>query len=228
MVSPATTINVTGNVEGSIVVGDNNFVVNNNQGTIVYKQAGPQVRLRELAPRPPRAPRAFVGRECELQELGEWIDKRQPVLLQGIDGVGKTTLLKQASNSQAAAGQKNGVVYLEGIDQAGTALAWEDIQQLLFDALFESDPQLKVNSASARTYLSNTSPLVLLDNLKLPEEAYEDLADLFPQAPILAVTSERLESEAFEPYPIDALPPEEAIDLLAARARIAVDDSNRP
>ena len=228
MVSPVTTYNVTGNVNGVISNGDNNFIVNDNHGTIIYKQAGQKVSLIELAPRAPRAPRTFVGRECELQELGEWIAKRQPVLLQGIDGAGKTTLLKQAANSQAAQGQKNGVLYLEGIDQAGKVLAWEDLQQLLFDSLFSSDPPLKVNAASARTYLSNTSPLVLLDNLQLPEAAYDDLAELFPEAPILAVTTSRVDSDAFELYPIDALPPNEAIDLLAARARITVDDSARP
>jgi hypothetical protein len=54
MANPATSISVAGNVEGSIVVGDNNFVVNTNYGTLVYKQAAPQVRLRGMAPRPPR------------------------------------------------------------------------------------------------------------------------------------------------------------------------------
>ena len=38
-------IQIGGNVDGNIVVGDNNFVVNTNHGTIVYKQAAPQVRL---------------------------------------------------------------------------------------------------------------------------------------------------------------------------------------
>ena len=32
-------IQIGGNVDGNIVVGDNNFVVNNNHGTIVYNQA---------------------------------------------------------------------------------------------------------------------------------------------------------------------------------------------
>ncbi len=35
-------IQIGGNVEGNIVVGDNNFVVNTNHGTIVYKQADGQ------------------------------------------------------------------------------------------------------------------------------------------------------------------------------------------
>lgn len=41
-------IQIGGNVDGNIVVGDNNFVVNTNHGTIVYKQAAPQVRARDF------------------------------------------------------------------------------------------------------------------------------------------------------------------------------------
>ena len=159
------TISVGGNVEGSIVIGNNNFVVNNNHGTIVYQQAQAQVRLREMMPRPPRAPRSFVGRVSELAELNELIRNHEPVLFTGEEGVGKSYLLKEAANGEAAQAQPNGVVFLENIDQAGTVLSLEDILQLLFDALFESDPPLKVTFASARTYLSNTSPLVLLNDL---------------------------------------------------------------
>ena len=53
-------IAVAGNVEGDIIVGNNNFKVNTNYGTIVYKQAAPQARLRDAAPQPPRAPRGFI------------------------------------------------------------------------------------------------------------------------------------------------------------------------
>jgi hypothetical protein len=222
--SPA--ISVAGNVEGSIVIGDNNFVVNNNYGTLVYKQAGPQVRLREMAPKPPRAPRSFFGRSRELALLNQHILNRDPVLLEGLDGIGKSYLVKQAANGAEAQAQPNGVIYLEGVDQAGAALGLDDLQQLLFDALFESEPQLKVTSASARTYLSNTTPLILLDNLKLNEDALDRLADLFPKAPILAVTSQNLESEAFETIKLAPLELAEATQLLAARAKIDLEEAD--
>lgn len=222
MVMPGSspTIQVGGNVEGSIVIGDNNFVVNNNHGTIVYKEAQPQVRLRSMAPRPPRAPRTFTGRERELAALNDLIADRAPVLMTGADGIGKSYLLKRVANEEAAQELPNGVVFLEGIDPSGTALAWDDLQQLLFDALFESDPPLKVTFASARTYLSNTSPLVLLDNVHIPADAMDNLADLFPQAPILAVPTSAPDSEVFEPFKVDLLAMPDAIELLAARAKI--------
>ena len=62
-------IQVGGNIDGNIVVGNNNFVVNTNHGTIAYKQDAPQVRLRQFSPKPPRAPRGFVNRTEELAKL---------------------------------------------------------------------------------------------------------------------------------------------------------------
>lgn len=53
-------IQVKGDIEGSIVIGDNNFVVNHNHGTIIHKQTAPQVRPRTMKPRPSRTPRGFL------------------------------------------------------------------------------------------------------------------------------------------------------------------------
>lgn len=222
MAESGTSISVGSSVEGSIIVGDNNFAVNQNYGTIVYKQAAPEARLRSVAPRAPRAPRGFIGREHELAEINDYVRSKTPVLLLGTEGIGKSTLLKQAANGESAA-QPNGVVYLEGIDPAGEVLTWDDIIQMLFDSLFETEPGKKVNIASARTYLSNTTPLVLLDNFKLHPEALNDLADLFPQAPILAVTPVSLETEAFESLKIAAPSLSEAIKLFAKKAALNAD-----
>ena len=71
----------SGNVEGNIVVGDNNFVVNNNHGTIVYKEAAPRVKKRDVAPKPPRKPKSFVGRKNELAKLENWISSKTPILI---------------------------------------------------------------------------------------------------------------------------------------------------
>jgi hypothetical protein len=216
--APAPSITVGGNVEGSIVVGDNNFVVNTNYGTVVYKQAAPQVRPRQMAPRPPRSPRGFVGRSHELSTLNQGISGREAMLIEGAEGMGKTTLIKYAANGDAARAQPNGVVFLEAIDQDGTALGRDDITQLLFEALFESDPNLKVSFTSARTYLSNTEPLVLLDRLNLPPSTYDNLLDLFPQAPILAAAEGTSGSPDFEQIKISPLSADESAQLLAQRA----------
>ena len=142
-------IQVGGNVEGSIVVGDNNLVVNTNHGTIIYKQARPQVKLREFTSQPPRAPRGFVNRSAELQKLEMWISTNEIVLLHGPDGMGKSSLARQAANSPAAKSMPGGVIPLEPFTADGQMFGPDDIIQKLFDALFESDPQLKVDAITA-------------------------------------------------------------------------------
>ncbi len=220
-------IQVTGNVEGSIVIGDNNFVVNTNHGTIIYKQAAPQVRLREMYPRPPRLPRGFVGRANLLAVLDERIAGREAVLVHGGAGMGKTSLLKKAAHAEAAQAQMNGVIFLEGIDPEGRLLAWDDLLQMLFDALFESDPHLKVSAASARTYLSNTQPLVVLDGLQLNASALESLTDLFPNAAVV-ISSERATSGGvFEAIKLKALSADESAQLLVSKAGWAPESADR-
>ena len=138
-------IAVGGNVAGSIVVGDNNFVVNTNHGTIVYKHAAPRVQLRSAAPQPPRPPRDFVGRVKELEAIEAMIAAHDVALIHGPEGMGKTALMKKAATGEAAQAMPNGVVIVEGVDERSEILGVDDVIQRLFDALYESDPPLKVN-----------------------------------------------------------------------------------
>ncbi len=220
-------IQVTGNIDGNIVVGDNNFVVNTNYGTIINKQAPPQVRLSQFAPQPPRAPRGFLNRSVEQAKLESWITAREIVLLHAPDGIGKTALLKQVANSAAARAMPNGVIFMESVDVNGQALGPDDILQRLFDALFESNPPLKVNAASARTYLSNTRPLVLFDEVPLTPALQRALPDLFPQGAIL-MSADLPSGGEFQQLSVGPLPRAEAIALLTAKAEIPITDENRP
>jgi hypothetical protein len=212
-------INVAGNVEGSIVVGDHNFVVNNNHGTIVQQAALPTQR-RSASPAPPRKPIGFVGRKLELKQLEEWIGASTPVMVHGVDGIGKTSLVKQAANSDFARSQPDGVLFLEGLDEAGKLLEFGDLIQRLFDALFESQPRLKVDLASARTYLSNTRPLVLLNSISLPVDDLDQLPDLFPKAPILIATEGFDSPENYETISLGPMAQGDSLELLVERTKV--------
>lgn len=219
-------IQVGGNVAGNIVVGDHNFVVNTNYGTIVNRQAGPQVSRRGFAPQPPRAPRGFVNRSAELAKLETWISANEIALLYATDGMGKSALLKQAANSAAARAMPDGVILLESVYVDGQALGPDDIIQSLFDALFESNPPLKVDAVVARTYLSNTRPLILMDEVGLSPALQRILPDLFPKGAILLAADVPLGAD-FQRLPLGPLPRAESVALLAARAELTPDDSNR-
>ena len=213
-------IDISGNVEGSVVIGDNNFVVNSNHGTIVYKEAAPRVKKRDAAPKPPRKPRAFVGRKNELAKLEDWISSKSPVLIQGADGLGKASLAKQAANGKIATSQPDGVLFLEGVDDAGELLSVDDLTQRLFDALFESEPRLKTDLTTGRTYLSNTQPLVFLNQITLSTPDLSKLLDLFPNAPIMISSDAVLRSDDYETLSLLPLGMEEALSLLADRSGV--------
>ena len=219
-------IQVGGNVDGSIVVGDNNFVVNTNHGTILYQQAPPAVRARQFVPQPPRPPRDFLDRSAELAKLEEWIAVGKMVLLHAPDGMGKSALLRQSANTAAGKAMPSGVILLEAINMEGQTLGPDDILQNLFDALFESQPPLKVTSLSARTYLSNTRPLILLDDVVLAPALQKILPDLFPKGAIL-FSAEGALGPDMEHLALGPLPRPESIQLLASKAGIALDNSNR-
>ncbi|GEM_PF-5720503 len=70
-------VQVKGDVDGSIVIGDDNFVVNHNHGTIIYKQAAPQVRPRTMKPRPSRQVAArLLDEKALLRRLAEFLLRR--------------------------------------------------------------------------------------------------------------------------------------------------------
>lgn len=183
-----TNIQVGGNVEGSIVIGNNNTVETHNyHGTVVKQEALPTQR-RSLSPQPPPEPEGFVGRKSELKKVEDWIAQNKVVIVQGADGIGKTSLIKQVANSEAAKAQPDGVVFLDALDEEGKVLEFGDLIQRIFDALFESQPHEKVDLSSARTHLSNTHPLVLLNSIALTPQNLTQLQNLFSKAAILIAT----------------------------------------
>ncbi len=213
---------VHGDVQGNIVKGDNNFVVNTNNGTIVRQEALSTQR-RSLTPKPPAEPEGFVGRKRELKQVDDWVAESKAVVIHGVDGIGKTSLIKQAANSESAKSQPDGVVFVNGLDEEGNLLEFGDLIQRIFDALFESQPHQKVDLSSARTYLSNTHPLILLNSITLTPQNLKQLQDLFSKAPILIAT-ENAALMRGRPSSI-SLGPLESEDSLALLASLtSVDD----
>jgi hypothetical protein len=144
-------IEVQGDVNGHIVVGHGNVVGNHN---IVYQshslfgafinRDSSYVDIQKRPPsEPPHPPLRFVGRQRELSALEEHIGTRQPVLLYGQSGMGKTTLLQKAAHSEAAKSMPDGVIYLESLYE-GNISSPEDILQRLFDRMFDSQPPVKL------------------------------------------------------------------------------------
>src|SRR5512139_404756 len=99
-------VNVGGNVEGNIVIGDGN--------TVITQAALPTQRRKSIS-KPPARPDGFVGRRNELQKIDDWITQKKTVIVTGLDGIGKTSLIKEAANRDCAKSQPDGVVVLEAL-----------------------------------------------------------------------------------------------------------------
>jgi len=216
--------NLNGNVAGSIIIGDNQFFAHTSHGALIRKQVAPQVRLRPGLPESPQALPGFVNRATELVRLETWINFNEVVLLHAPDGLGKTALLKQAANSEAARAMPNGVVWLESPGFAGLTLGADDVFQLMFEALFEAQPRLKVDSSTARTHLSATRPLVILDEVPLPPMLQRALSDFIPEGAFLLAADLPLGGE-YQRLALGPLPRDEAVHLLSEHSGIAPDET---
>lgn len=216
------------NIPGTIVAGRMRFALNGQYGTLAYShQPAPQVRLRDLMPQPPRPPRGFVGRRRELAELNRLIENNEATAVSGAHGIGKSTLVRQAANDAPARALPHGVLFLQGGDEQDEAPGLGDLTQQMFDALFESQPPLKVTPASARTYLSNTRPLVLLDHHALPPRARQTVLDLFPQSPVIFTAVADSAGSVIQSLELGPLAAPEALELLAGKLGLAPDSAAR-
>ncbi len=220
---------VTGNVEGDIQVVNKKIEVSADHGAVVnVYDTLPRVKKRDVVPQPTRPLRGFVNRTNELKRLSQIIAASEVVTLQGMDGMGKSALLKQAANSSAARALPDGVLFMEGVDERGQALGFEDLIQRLFDKSFESEPHLKVNFDTAQTYLGNLKSLVVLNGLDLSAYSLSRMVDLYSQSAVLIESNEAVDDDLSEEIRLGPLPRTESIELLVAKLGVTLDDDTRP
>jgi tetratricopeptide (TPR) repeat protein len=219
---------VKGNVEGDIQIVNKKIEVNADHGAVVnlYDET-PRVKKRDIVSQPVRPVRGFVNRANELKRLSQIIAASEVVTIQGMDGMGKSALLRQAANDNVARSLSDGVLFMEGVDEHGQVLGLEDLIQRLFDKSFESEPYIKVNFDIAQTYLGNLRSLVVLNGLDLPAYSLSRMADLYPQSAVLIESNQVVDNDISEEIRLSPLPRSEAIKLMALRADIPLDNDTQ-
>jgi tetratricopeptide (TPR) repeat protein len=217
---------VKGNVDGNIQITNKKIEVHADHGAVVnLYDAAPRVKKRDAIPQPARPIRGFVNRVSELKQIERIVTGGEVATIQGMDGMGKSALLRQAANTSVARALPDGVLFIEGIDERGQTLGLEDVIQRLFDKSFESDPHLKVNFDTAQTYLGNLRSLVVLNGLDLSGSSLPLATDLFARGSVLVETSRSIENEIAEEIRLGPLPRTEAMELLAAKAGVTQDEN---
>ncbi|MFD7321748.1 BTAD domain-containing putative transcriptional regulator [Streptomyces sp. NPDC059875] len=199
---------------------------------------------RPEVPRPPRVPArltSFVGRESELDALVVELRERRLVTLLGTGGVGKTRLALEAA-------ERGAPHWHEGVRVAELAAvrAESDVPSAVLTALGARETQLwsgtSVVEPSARDALTRLVEhcaarrlLLVLDNCEhvvgAAAELVEQLLVRCPGVTVLATSREPLGVPGEFVRPVEPLPPDGALRLLAERgaaARTGFDPADDP
>ena len=129
-----------------IVIGDHTNVMTPEGSKVTYLlgESRPQLRAAPSGSRP-ESPRRPIGRESAL-ELARRARPAWPLQLYGLDGIGKTTLVKHF----AAEAVQDPVVY-----PAVRRCSLVDVQAMLFRAFWDADGRFVPAPDQMRTYLTN-------------------------------------------------------------------------
>jgi MoxR-like ATPase len=152
----------------------------------------------------PRDAAGLLGRERELEVALAALAGGFDVEFHGPPGAGKTSLLRRLSHRGAGA-LPHGIVFLRAAGQPRA-----DVEQFLFDALYETSPPCKPTPAELRIHLGDRRALVVLDDLDaLDRDDVSALLDSLPQSRfVLAARERRLwgsgRSEALAGLPLAA------------------------
>ncbi|ADI09155.1 hypothetical protein SBI_06035 [Streptomyces bingchenggensis BCW-1] len=203
-------VHVHGDVEGQVVVGDRNVVINAERGSSVTVRSEPPPFARRRArpagrALPHRVPE-LLGREGELAALRRWLSQGHPVQIYGPPGIGKSVLLRRFAADAAARGQD--VVYLPA---AGVPV--DDLVQELFQACYEA-PDYKPAPAVTQQLMASVHALVAVDEFQGSAEDLTELVAAAPGCDVLVVTAERQEWTEGRALRLDGLLEEPALALL--------------
>ena len=127
------------------------------------KPCAPNGHTSGRAPRPfsfaRESIRGLVDRQMDVAAALSALDAGLAVEMSGEPGIGKTAVLRYLAHHPRAEAFVDGIVYLSARHQ--TCL---DLQQLLFEAFYESDAFCKPTEAEIRRGLQDKQALILLDD----------------------------------------------------------------
>ncbi len=177
----------------------------------------------------------FVGRGAELAEVGRLLESSRLVTVTGAGGVGKSRLVLAAAGARADGAQER---YCDGawLVELATVRDPNLLELTVAEALGLTDHTTRPPRTVLAEHLAGRRLLLVLDGFEqLVDEAAGLVRALLRGCPglrVLAAGRRPLELDGELVFPLAPPPPEEALALLAARARaadpaFAVTEANR-
>ncbi|MFJ8476749.1 hypothetical protein [Kitasatospora sp. NPDC094011] len=203
----------TGDVSGTVIVGDRNTVTNLSitatDGSEVTVHAGPlpdPVKRQRISHLPRPAADPLIGREGALQALQSAVERRQLVQIWGPTGVGKSALLRHLARTLP--GGADGAAYIE----AGGRTA-DDLAQAIFDIGFEA-PNYKPSLEVLKEHLKTLRLRIYLDDAGLAEKDLRRLFDMAEQSVFVFTSRRRSAVGGVHAIPLDGLTSQAGVHLV--------------
>jgi len=204
----------TGDVSGTVVVGDhntvNNLTVNTGSGSTFNLHTGPlpdPVKRQSISQLPRSAVEPLIGRARDMRVLQEAIETHQLVQVWGAPGVGKSALLRHLACTMAPG--TDGAAYVE----AGGRTA-DDIAQAIFDISFEA-PNYKPSLEVLKEHLKTLRLRIYLDDAGLDEKELRRLFDMAEQSTFVFTSQQRSAVDGVRAIPLEGLTAPAATELVA-------------
>ncbi|HJZ75400.1 MAG TPA: NB-ARC domain-containing protein [Vicinamibacterales bacterium] len=215
-----------GAISGQIAVGRHVLQIGEASGGVVREAS--RTERAHIRPRPtpvlvrPRLIRGLFDRGAELTAALSALDAGLPVEVSGESGIGKTALLRHLAHHPRAASFVDGIVYLHARHHTSA-----DLQQLLFEAFFESDEICKPTDTEIRRGLQDKQALIVLDDVRVSQHELEQVLDIAPRSAFAVATRERCLWGEVRSIALKGLPVDHAVSLLEREMERTVDGIER-
>ena len=144
------------------------------------------------------------------------------MILSGVAGIGKTTLLKKLSRLIPSDTYKDGIYWFSAY-----GLELDDLLQCLFSAFYTSNVAFKPGRAQIQIALQEVQALILIDDLELVNDEIQIVLDLAPNCMfVVASTMQVLQSES-ETVQLGGLPDNESLNLFEQKLGRPLADEER-
>ena len=215
-----------GGIIAQVAVGRYVLQIGDPCGAVIRE--APRAERAHVRPRPtpillrPRLIRGLVDRRMDLAAALSALDAGLLVEASGEPGIGKTAVLRLLAHDPRAASFVDGIVYLSARHQSSL-----DLQQLLFEAFYESDAFCKPTEGEIRRGLQDKQALILLDDVHLAQDELEQVLDIAPRAAFVVATRERRLWGEARSLALKGLPAEDAVLLLEREIGRSLDVTER-